>query len=205
MVDNNREVEIWRQRAEAMRSALRLDTLHWEGAIHRAREMFSFLGQGQKDLLLDDGEGDSDFVVRLPPCPQCGGSTEFKVCSNLVDCVDRSGCGWRGLLEVVGHQADPPPPFVHELKCWPVPFQAAKAGDKTMELRRDDREPRFAPGHRLRLREYDPEAMDVVGDKGAYTDDELLVEVTAVYRDESAVPEGYALLAVQPVDDDPTT
>lgn len=199
------EVEVWRQRAEALRSALRLDTLHWEGAVRRAREMFSFLGQGRKDLPLDDGESDSDFVVRLPPCPQCGGSTEFKVCSNLVDCVDRTGCGWRGLLEVVGYQAGPPPPFVHELKCWPVPFQAAKAGDKTMELRRDDREPRFAPGHRLRLREYDPGAMDVVGDKGAYTGDELLVEVTAVYREESAIPEGYTLMSVQPVDDDLST
>jgi len=51
----------------------------------------------------------------------------------------------------------------HELKCWPEPFEAIQRGDKTFELRRDDRG--FALGDTLVLREYKPEG----GYPGTYT------------------------------------
>lgn len=41
----------------------------------------------------------------------------------------------------------------HELKCWPAYFHAITCGDKTFEVRRDDRG--FQKGDVLDLREYD--------------------------------------------------
>ena len=43
---------------------------------------------------------------------------------------------------------------VHELKCWRAPFAAVKAGTKTHEVRKNDRD--FVVGDELLLREYDP-------------------------------------------------
>ena len=45
-------------------------------------------------------------------------------------------------------------PKVHDLKTWPEPFQAVWDGDKTAEIRLNDRA--FEVGHNLLLREYDP-------------------------------------------------
>lgn len=42
----------------------------------------------------------------------------------------------------------------HELKCWPVYFQRVWTGDKTFEVRLDDRG--FQRGDRVVLREWDP-------------------------------------------------
>ncbi len=44
---------------------------------------------------------------------------------------------------------------VHELRCWPDPFAAARRGDKPYEIRRHDRD--FEVGDLLILREYDPQ------------------------------------------------
>ena len=43
---------------------------------------------------------------------------------------------------------------VHELKCWPAFFDAVARGEKTFEIRKDDRG--FQRGDRLRLLKYDP-------------------------------------------------
>ena len=43
---------------------------------------------------------------------------------------------------------------VHQLKTWPVYFQAIVDGDKTFEYRVDDRG--FKTGDQVRLREYTP-------------------------------------------------
>jgi hypothetical protein len=45
--------------------------------------------------------------------------------------------------------------MVHELKCWPGPFRAIWQGDKTFEIRKDDRG--FAVGDELVLRFFDPD------------------------------------------------
>jgi hypothetical protein len=61
-------------------------------------------------------------------------------------------------------------PVVHELKCWPVFFDAIAAGRKRHDLRRiSDRD--FRVGDRMRLREFDPKAE-------RYTGREQIVEIT---------------------------
>lgn len=49
----------------------------------------------------------------------------------------------------------------HELKTWPRYFDAVKRGDKSFEVRRDDRG--YAVGDTLVLREFEP---DAPGDQG---------------------------------------
>lgn len=57
---------------------------------------------------------------------------------------------------------------VHELKIWPVYYQAVRNGSKTFELRKNDRG--FQKGDRVVLREFDPDApTGLVNVKGAYT------------------------------------
>lgn len=77
--------------------------------------------------------------------------------------------------------------MLHDLKCWPAPFQAVKAGLKPYEIRDDDRH--FEVGDHLLLREWDPEDADpdcpmhdqanrpVIVPRG-YTGSKLLCEVT---------------------------
>jgi hypothetical protein len=49
----------------------------------------------------------------------------------------------------------------HELKTWPEFFAALLTGEKSFELRKDDRG--FVVGDILRLREYDPETKEYSG------------------------------------------
>lgn len=46
---------------------------------------------------------------------------------------------------------------LHALKCWPEFYDAIERRDKTFELRRDDRRPRFAVGDILEIVRYQPE------------------------------------------------
>lgn len=64
----------------------------------------------------------------------------------------------------------------HELKTWPMYFDAIVDGTKTFELRRADRD--FTIGDTLWLREWQP---DFKGDY--YTGREVEVEVTYVLQD----------------------
>lgn len=49
----------------------------------------------------------------------------------------------------------------HELKCWPEHFQATWVGDKTFEIRRNDRN--FKERDEVELQEYDPNDSDFTG------------------------------------------
>ena len=49
----------------------------------------------------------------------------------------------------------------HLLKCWPGPFQAIWDGDKTFELRRDDRD--FHKGDFLLIQEFVPHEQTYTG------------------------------------------
>lgn len=76
----------------------------------------------------------------------------------------------------------------HELKTWPVYFDALWEGRKRFEARRDDRG--FSVGDTLWLREYDPES-------GDYSGDELWFEVTYILRGGGfGVQEGYCVMSL---------
>ena len=49
----------------------------------------------------------------------------------------------------------------HKLKCWPEPYEAIRSGDKTLELRKNDRG--FRVGDVLRLQLWDPEQVLYLG------------------------------------------
>lgn len=78
---------------------------------------------------------------------------------------------------------------VHTLKTWPVYFDALWSGEKTFEVRKNDRD--YKAGDRLVLQEYDPE-------REAYLDREIHAEVT--YRMPGGrwgVAEDYCVMALR--------
>lgn len=77
----------------------------------------------------------------------------------------------------------------HELKVWPMEFDALASGRKLFEWRKDDRSPSFAIDDRLVLREWSPARED-------YTGRVLEAGVTYVLRDQHGVPPGFAVLSL---------
>lgn len=57
--------------------------------------------------------------------------------------------------------SDPTKETVHDLKTWPQFFEKLVDGSKTFEIRYNDRG--FEVGHKLRLREWDPETGEYSG------------------------------------------
>ncbi len=53
--------------------------------------------------------------------------------------------------------------MIHELKCWPEPFELIRLGIKRFEVRVDDRN--YSGGDVLVLREWDPESRGGMGRK----------------------------------------
>lgn len=79
--------------------------------------------------------------------------------------------------------------MTHELKTHPEPFRALACGEKTFELRRDDRN--FQVGDTLELREFNPET-------GTYTGRELTRKVS--YKLEGGrydLPDGLCVLGLE--------
>jgi hypothetical protein len=78
---------------------------------------------------------------------------------------------------------------VHQLKTWPVPFQAILDGNKTHEFRVDDRP--WDTGHVLHLREWEPQTK-------TYTDREAFVLVTHITRSGwHGIPAGHCVMSVR--------
>jgi ParB family transcriptional regulator, chromosome partitioning protein len=79
----------------------------------------------------------------------------------------------------------------HELKTHPAPFQAIMEGAKTFELRVDDRDPPFAVGDRLHLREWDPAT-------GEYTGYAVGADVSYLLRGPAfGLPGGYVIMSLE--------
>jgi hypothetical protein len=77
----------------------------------------------------------------------------------------------------------------HELKTWPAYYDAVARGDKTFEVRRNDRD--FVVGDHLWLREWDPAT-------GRHTGRDVVRRVSYVLRDamEFGVCDGFVVLAL---------
>ena len=98
----------------------------------------------------------------------------------------------------LGHEPSGPLPGVapigpktHILKAYPGPFRAVKSGKKRFEYRVDDRD--FRVGHRIRLREWDPEYRK-------FTRDEVLVEILQLTRGPDwSFPRGYVCMSIAPI------
>lgn len=80
----------------------------------------------------------------------------------------------------------------HVLKCHPAYFDRVWAGDKTFEIRADDREPRFAEGDRVYLVEWDPAA-------GRELPRYLTSVITCIVRGPAyGLAEGHCVLGLDP-------
>lgn len=91
----------------------------------------------------------------------------------------------------------------HELKVAPRFYAALADGRKPFEVRRDDREPGYAVGDVLRLREWHAPEWNGgsmgLGDPGGYTGEELRRRVTYVLRHRDfpeGVPDGWCVLGL---------
>lgn len=79
----------------------------------------------------------------------------------------------------------------HELKTWPDEFTATILGNKTFEVRVDDRH--FKNGDYLRLREWDPKTR-------RYTGQSLLGQITYILSGPNFdVPPNMVIMSVEPV------
>lgn len=90
--------------------------------------------------------------------------------------------------------------MIHELKTWPEYFQAVTRGDKTFELRKNDRN--FQEGDHLTLMEYVPQGHGVYKPNsiGYYTGAFVTMRITYVlHGGRLGVEQGYVILGIQPV------
>ena len=84
---------------------------------------------------------------------------------------------------------------VHELKCWPDYFRAIVRGDKTFEVRRDDRG--FQKGDILHLVEYDPKKVEPFRLTGNV--EQLLISYVLT-GGQFGIESGYVVLGLQKFD-----
>ena len=79
--------------------------------------------------------------------------------------------------------------MVHDLKTWPVYFRRVFSGDKTFEVRKDDRD--FQIGDFLNLKEYNP-------DTNEYTGKSVSVYITYILRGGGfGIETGYCVMAIK--------
>ncbi len=82
----------------------------------------------------------------------------------------------------------------HSLKTWPEFFQAIERGDKTFEVRKNDRG--FQRGDTLFLREWDPNKSLPGHGPGKYTGNEFVVKVTYVLNGFGIEP-GHVVMGIK--------
>jgi hypothetical protein len=82
---------------------------------------------------------------------------------------------------------------LHHLKTWPTFFDAVARGDKTFELRKNDR--CFEVGDEVILEEWDPDA-------GVYTGRKARRRVTYALEDFPLLVPGACVLGLQAIDDE---
>jgi len=78
--------------------------------------------------------------------------------------------------------------MIHELKTWPEYYRAVISGEKTFEIRKNDRN--YQVGDILDLQEYDPE-------KQLYTGASIWMEVLYILDKQPFVPEGYVCMGIR--------
>jgi hypothetical protein len=78
--------------------------------------------------------------------------------------------------------------MIHELKIWPVFFEAVLSGAKKWELRKNDRN--YSVGDILYLQEWEPKT-------GQYTGRETRCEVIEVYTGVAGIADGYSILSLK--------
>ena len=79
-------------------------------------------------------------------------------------------------------------PTIHELKTWLGPFDAIMKGEKTFEVRKDDRG--FKVGDLLHLRRYDPQFK-------LYTGEDLTVRVSYILSgSEWGLQDGFVVMSI---------
>jgi hypothetical protein len=76
----------------------------------------------------------------------------------------------------------------HELKSWPEYFQATIDGDRTFELRKNDRD--FKVRDRLIIREFNPNTE-------GYTEREVRVKISYVLTSSPGLQAGYCCLGLK--------
>lgn len=83
--------------------------------------------------------------------------------------------------------------MIHELKTWPVPFEAIRSGRKTFEYRKDDRG--FKECDVLQLNEWAPPPTH--GPRPGYTGRVIFAQVGYVVRGpDFGVPEGFVVMSL---------
>ena len=85
--------------------------------------------------------------------------------------------------------------MIHQLKCKPEYFEAIAAGDKTFEVRNNDRN--FHAGDYLALNELTSHAVNSEGEH-AETGRSVLLRVTYVLTDSEYCKDGMAILGFYP-------
>lgn len=82
--------------------------------------------------------------------------------------------------------------MTHALKTWPEYYREVVNGNKTFELRKDDRE--FNVGDTVILQEYNPKAL-----AKKYTGEEMKFKIGFVYKGtEFGLKKGYCIFALLP-------
>lgn len=77
---------------------------------------------------------------------------------------------------------------IHELKIFPKYFDAVVSGDKTFEVRRNDRD--FNVGDILNLMEFDG---------SSYSGNNVLVKITYILNDRTYCKDDYVILGIKKI------